>query len=88
MADSFEERVRKTLHHLIIYPGCPSDDSSPDPHPVEGKSILSNVEQYKIHDRYMGTLATDLANHPWRNDRPLFDAIVTGMCLYKRGGGG
>jgi tRNA (guanine10-N2)-methyltransferase len=39
------------------------------------KGIDSNLEQYKLQDRVIGTVVCDMAHHPWRKGE-LFDAIV------------
>ncbi|KAJ3063417.1 hypothetical protein HDU98_000784 [Podochytrium sp. JEL0797] len=41
-----------------------------------GKSIASNVTQYNLSTRVLGTVVSDLAHHPWRQVE-FWDAIVT-----------
>jgi tRNA (guanine10-N2)-methyltransferase len=40
-----------------------------------GPSIDSNVSQYKLKDRVIGQVVSDIAHHPWKR-QPWFDAIV------------
>jgi len=47
---------------------------------IRGKgktSIKTNIEQYNMKKRVLGTIVSDMAHHPWRNSGELFDAIVT-----------
>jgi len=47
---------------------------------IRGKgktSIATNIEQYNMKKRVLGTIVSDMAYHPWRNNGELFDAIVT-----------
>jgi tRNA G10 N-methylase Trm11 len=41
------------------------------------KGILSNIEQYQLHSRFVGFLICDVAHTPWRKGSGTFDAIVT-----------
>jgi len=47
---------------------------------IRGKgktSIATNIEQYNMKKKVLGTIVSDMAHHPWRNNGELFDAIVT-----------
>ncbi|RKP19237.1 tRNA guanosine-2'-O-methyltransferase [Rozella allomycis CSF55] len=47
-----------------------------DSHLIE-KSLKSNIAQYKLQNRVLGTVVCDITQHPFRPDGFRFDAIIT-----------
>ena len=44
---------------------------------AKDESILTNLKQYGLQDKYIDILVADAAKHPWKTAVPIFDAIIT-----------